>query len=86
MTKTVSAYEARTKLGELMNLVYYNNIDIIVEKMGKPIVRITRIGNNDDLLSKEDRRNRFAGIWDNKDGEIIKKYAKNLRKEIKIIP
>lgn len=85
MTKTVSAYEARTKLGELMNLVYYNNIDIIVEKMGKPIVRITKIDKNEDLLSKKDRFKKFAGIWDNKDGEIIKKYAGDLRKKAKII-
>jgi|GEM_PF-3056610 len=86
MTKTVSAYEARTKLGELMNLVYYKNIDIIVEKMGKPIVKITKIDEKSTGESYRDKIVRFAGAFSDKDAEIIRKYATKLRKEAKIIP
>lgn len=78
MTKTVSAYEARTNLGELLNLVYYKGDTVIIEKMGKPMVKLTKI----DTLKKrvgKDVKN-WAGIWDNKDGELIEKYALDLRK------
>lgn len=43
MTKTVSAYEARTNLGELLNLVYYKGDIVIIEKMGKPMVKLTKV-------------------------------------------
>lgn len=86
MTKTVSAYEARTNLGELINLVYYKNIEVVIERMGKPMVKIVN-------LKKTKNKNvdikktilKFAGIWDNKDGKIIEKYAKKLRKTAKIV-
>lgn len=35
--KTVSAYNARTNFGELLNEIYYRGEEIVVEKMGKPV-------------------------------------------------
>lgn len=84
MTKTVSAYEARTNLGEITNLVYYRGIDVVVKKMDKPMVKITRFAEPKKKTSKENLL-RLAGVWNNKDGEIIEKYAKNLRAEGKFI-
>jgi len=50
MTKTVTAYEARTNLGELLNEVYYKGVEIIIKKSGKPVARISRI--NESLPKK----------------------------------
>jgi len=86
MTKKVSAYEARTKLGELMNLVYYRGVEVIVERMGKPMIKLTRV---DESLDKNKKTKRsileLAGVWDNKDGAIIEEEARKLRKKAKLI-
>lgn len=42
MTKTISAYEARTNFGEILNQVYYQGEQIVVTKTGKPMVRIIK--------------------------------------------
>jgi len=87
MTRRVSAYEARTKLGELMNLVYYRGIEVIVEKMGRPMVKLTRV---DESIEKETKTKddilSLAGVWENKSGEIIEENVKKLRKKSKFIP
>lgn len=80
MTKNISANEARTKFGELMNSVYYNGVDIIVERWGKPMVKIVPVNKNKKGNIKD-----LAGIWKGEDGEEIEKYAKKFRKETKIL-
>lgn len=42
MTKIISAYEARTNFGELLNQVYYQGEEILVTKTGKPMVKIIK--------------------------------------------
>lgn len=80
MTKTVSAYEARTKFGEILNLVYYQNIEIIVEKMGKPLVKIVKVS----PLTFEEKVDKYAGIWkDDKDVKKIESEMKKFRKNFK---
>lgn len=78
MTKTVSAYEARTKFGELLNLVHYKGDTIIIEKMGKPMVKLVPIKKEKGEIRKKKNPMRWAGIW-RKDGELIEKYAVELR-------
>lgn len=78
MIKTVSAYEARTNLGELLNLVYYKGDTVIIEKMGKPMVKLTKIDTFKKIVGKGIKN--WAGIWNNKDGELIEKYVLDLRK------
>lgn len=41
--KTVSAYDARVRFGELLNEVYYRDEEVIVERKGKPMVKISKI-------------------------------------------
>lgn len=41
--RTVSAYDARVRFGELLNEVYYRDEEIIVERKGKPMVKISRV-------------------------------------------
>ncbi|KKR33051.1 MAG: Prevent-host-death family protein [Candidatus Gottesmanbacteria bacterium GW2011_GWA2_41_12] len=56
MTKTISAYDARTNFGEILNEVYYKNEEVIVTKTGKPMVKIVRAPGE---TPKED----FESIW-----------------------
>ncbi len=39
-TQTVSAFEARNRLGELLDLVYYQKQEIIIKKMNKIVAKI----------------------------------------------
>lgn len=86
MIKTVSAYEARTNLGELINLAYYKGVEVVIERMGKPMVKIVKI-NRDKLEDKEKANEailRFGGIWKSRDGDSIEKNARAFRKEFKL--
>lgn len=42
MTKVISAYEARTNFGELLNQVYYQGEEILITKSGKPVAQLSR--------------------------------------------
>lgn len=85
MTKTVTAYEARTKLGELLNLVYYKGDTIIIKKMGKPMGKlISARKEKKDEIQKKKNPMRWGGIWHNKDAELIEKYAVELRMKGKV--
>lgn len=43
--KTVSAYEARRKFGQLIEEAYYNNDAFVVERSGRPMVAIVSVNN-----------------------------------------
>ena len=58
MIKIVSAYEARTNLGELINLVYYKGNEIIIERKGKAMVKIVKAD-----APTEDGFLKAAGSW-----------------------
>ncbi|MFN4213009.1 MAG: hypothetical protein ACK4FL_03570 [Microgenomates group bacterium] len=84
MKKIISAYEARTKLGEIMNLAYYQGVEFIVEKMGKPLVKIVKVEKEEEKPDKKDFIEKYAGVWDNEDGKTISFYAKKFRKSFKL--
>ena len=42
MVNTVTATEARERLGEIINRVLYTGDEFVIEKKGKPVVLITR--------------------------------------------
>jgi len=41
--KTISAVEARTNLGRILNIVSLTHTDIIIERAGKQIARLTSV-------------------------------------------
>lgn len=83
MLKTVSAYEARTNFGELLNLAYYSNYEIVVEKMGKPMVKITKANRpSNKTLSVSEVLDKYAGAWNNSE---MGRYTKSFRKNFKLI-
>lgn len=54
MTKIISAYEARTNFGELLNQVYYQGEEVVVTKSGKNMVRIIKEEDKRSLQKKSD--------------------------------
>lgn len=86
MLKTISAYEARKNFGELMNLAYYNNYEIIVEKMGRPMVKIIKvILPKRKVATRSEIMAKYAGVWNANDSKEIVKSTKSFRKNFKIL-
>ena len=85
MIKTISAYEARKNFGELMNLAYYKDYEIIVEKMGKPMIKIIKVANSTNkAVSRSEIMAKYSGVWDAHDSKEIVKSSKSFRKSFKI--
>lgn len=57
MTKIISAYQARTNFGEIINQVYYQGEEIIVTKTGKPMVKIVKAD------SGKTPKSNFDAVW-----------------------
>ncbi len=68
MKRTVSAVEARKRLGEILESVYYRGDEVIIERAGKPMVVVipaeryaTMLQNRErlfDLIEKAQERNK----------------------------
>lgn len=82
LIQTVSATDARARFNELMNLAYYNNATIVVTRMDKPTVKITRADDSAGVPKRD--ISDLVGAW-GKDGNTIEKNAKKFRKEFKFI-
>lgn len=81
MSITVSAVKARQNLGELLNLVSIKHEDVIIERAGKKIARLTFIDEGADAVSelvvetyavKKKGKSKinfseFFGTWDNEE-------------------
>lgn len=84
--RTLSAYEARKNFGELMNLAYYNNYEIIVEKMGRPMVKIMKVTTSTTKTPfRTEIMANYSGIWNKEDVKDIGKFTKSFRKNFKIL-
>jgi prevent-host-death family protein len=61
--RTISAYQARTNFGELLNLVYYQGDEVVVERKGKPLVKIVKFADKKPKanLLRESAVNRLFG-------------------------
>jgi antitoxin (DNA-binding transcriptional repressor) of toxin-antitoxin stability system len=84
MSTTVSAIEARRNLGMLLNRVFLNNEEIIIERSGKKIARLMSCsGKKDSALNKgklDFRKSKGLGkeIWKNID---VDSYVRKGRDE-----
>jgi prevent-host-death family protein len=59
MVQVVSAQQARKQFGEIMNMVYYQDKDVIVERAGKPMIRIIKLPSS-FTLQKEQKMKKLA--------------------------
>ncbi|MBN1444813.1 MAG: type II toxin-antitoxin system prevent-host-death family antitoxin [Candidatus Omnitrophica bacterium] len=82
MTTKVSAVEARKNLGKFLNIVQLRNEEIIIERAGRPIAKLTPFKkmNNSGSEKGDFRRTRGLGkeLWEKIDVEdyIKKERAK----------
>ena len=82
MSESVSAVEARQKLGELLNKVALMRKEIIIERAGKKIARLTPIGHQTSRPSGKLDFRKAAGlgkeVWQDTD---VDTYLKKERDE-----
>ncbi len=70
--QTVSAYRARTNFGEILNMVYYQGNEVVVERKGRPLVKIVKFtdrGPKSNLLLDS------TGFWKHLDADKITKKS-----------
>lgn len=95
MSITVSAVKARKNLGELLNLVSIKQEDVIIERAGKKIARLTSIDQagdtvHDPAVEKYNTRKEtvekkpidFSSIfdtWDDEEYQQVTKAVNSLR-------
>lgn len=82
MTETISVQKARTSLGEVINKVYYRGLTFVVERKGKPMVKIVPLeGREDDIHARMKKLMKLAGSLPAEDGErmleVIYRERKN---------
>ena len=76
--KIISAYTARVNFGELLNEVYYKGEEIVVERKGKPMVKISRVS----LMPKNYTAFRLAaGSWKDIDTDTMIKNIYKARND-----
>jgi len=74
MTTRVSAVEARRQLGRLLNVVSITNEDVVIERAGKEIARLTRVDSVGETIASgklDFRKARGLGrdLWRGVDAE-----------------
>lgn len=78
MEKRISAYKARVNFGELLNEVYYKNNEIIIERKGRPMVKIIRF--NSEKKGKDLKKIfKLAGTLDKKVADRMLKIIREAR-------
>lgn len=86
--RTISAYEARINFGELLNEVYYRDEEIIVERKGRPMVKISKVEKPKTEIDLKAFR-ASAGAWKNIDTDTFlvntyKSRKKSSRPQVKL--
>lgn len=77
--KTISAYDARINFGELLNTVYYKGEEIVIERKGKPMVKLIRVDAVQTNI--KDPLIEAAGSWSDLDTDAIKKKLSKARRD-----
>jgi antitoxin (DNA-binding transcriptional repressor) of toxin-antitoxin stability system len=92
---TVSAVKARQNLGELLNLVSIKHEEVIIERAGKKIARLTAIDDNISAVNdpvaeayttkpevekkKKINFSEFFGTWDDEEYRKVTEAVNSLR-------
>jgi hypothetical protein len=95
MSITVSAVKARQNLGELLNIVSIKHEDVIIERAGKKIARLTCVEEKPGSVNEpaaehygirhEPEKNgkldfsEFFGTWEDKEYRKVTEAVKSLR-------
>lgn len=68
MKRTISAMEARRKLGELLEGVYYRGDEVIIERGGKPMAAVLPI---ERLYAIDAARKRLGALLDDIHSRLV---------------
>ncbi len=92
MEKTIGAYEARRRFGQLIEEAYYRRDHFIVERAGRPMAVIVSIDDYErwQRLAKERFFSMLQGVWE-RSGEVpaeeleedVEKALEELRGELR---
>ncbi|MBI5123067.1 hypothetical protein HZA75_04380 [Candidatus Roizmanbacteria bacterium] len=85
MNNIVNISDFRNNISDYINRVIYNKDSFLLKK-GKSIVAKVVVYKEKKEYLTEDKIKKYAGIWSDKEANLIKKYAKKMRKETKLIP
>jgi prevent-host-death family protein len=87
MSKYIAISDARANLPELVENVNTNNNEVFITVYGKPVAKLVSAESEKEnkTIDFEKVIDRYLGIWDDKEGETIAKYASQMRKKGKII-
>ncbi len=85
MNNIVNISEFRNNISDYINRVIYNKDSFLLKKGKSIVARVVFYKEQKELLT-EDKIKKYAGIWSDKEANKIRKYAKKLRKEFKLIP
>ncbi|KKP62924.1 MAG: hypothetical protein US48_C0025G0004 [Candidatus Levybacteria bacterium GW2011_GWA2_37_36] len=85
MNNIVNISDFRNNISDYINRVIYNKDSFLLKK-GKSIVAKVVVYKEQKELLIEDKIKKYAGIWSDKEANLIRKYARKLRKEVKLIP
>lgn len=85
MNNIINISEFRNNISDYINRVIYNKDSFLLKKGKSIVARIVFYKEQKELLT-EDKIKKYAGIWSDKEANSIRKYAKKLRKEVKLIP
>jgi prevent-host-death family protein len=62
MKRTISAGEARTRLGELLEAVYYRGDEVVIERAGKPMAVVIPAARYEAM--ERSRKESFDRMWE----------------------
>jgi len=79
MNNIVNVSDFRNHISDYINRIIYKNDSFLLKKGKTVVVKVTAYNRKEKAVNDKKAKS-FVGIWDNKDGEIIKKYARRLRK------
>ena len=81
---TVNVSEFRNNIADYINRVIYKNESFLIKK-GKSIVAKVSVYKEKKEYVTEDKIKKYAGIWSDKEANMVRKYARKLRREAKFI-
>ena len=93
MSITVTAVKARQNLGELLNIVSIKHEDVIIERAGKKIARLTSVepesstvneSVTEEYASRDEKRDKvdfsdIFGTWDDEEYRKVTEAVNSLR-------
>ncbi len=85
MNNIVKISDFRNNISDYINRVIYNKDSFLLKKGKSIVARVVFYKEQKEILT-QDKIKKYAGIWSDKEANMIRKYAKKLRKEVKLIP